>query len=124
MTKVKIFTFDDLILGGSRCHFILQNQTYCFPVHTGPGFGLFFSRKALQTAYLVKDLAWKGCWGDLWDVDLRVFGMVSKSFQAMGFLQTNLILDGASPITTWAMPISKLKGRKLRQIQDFRDTLL
>lgn len=122
MGKVKIFIYDDLVLGGELAHVYLQNQTYCFPIHSGPGFGLFFSKKRIQRAFLVADPAWNGCWGELWEVGPSELSKINSMYWTEGFDDNLLFLDGMPPVRTWTMKLSRLGGARLKRIDDIRQT--
>jgi len=118
MARVKIFVFDDLVLGGAAAQRLLQGQTYCFPLDTGEGYGLFASGEHVA---LIANSGWDGASGDLWQVDHECLGHVSRHYEMRGARQHVLYLDGMSAILTWCTPLHSLRKKRMRRITSYRD---
>lgn len=123
MRKFKIFVFDDLVIGGTAATRFMCNQTYCFPLFTGAGYGLFHNKKTFPYAALVENAAFKGAWGDLWEVDQATLDRVNARYALKKAHQVEMYMEGMSTVITWTTGLKDLKGCRMKQIADYRDTL-
>lgn len=123
MSKVKVFIHDDQMLGLPGCHRFLQGQTYCFALDTGPGFGLFLNKKRTNPVALLKDDAWKGCIGELWEVSPEVQSALNNWYWMRDAHPVGLFVPATGHVTAWATSPAKIRGAKMRAIRDYRDTL-
>lgn len=125
MEKVKIFVWDDLCLGLGEAHLYFQHQVYCFPMATGPGFGLFLGKK--RQTWLVADAAWDGAEGDLWEVSKPCYERVGIRMRERGLGEAKILLPGAPTVFTWATSLGLLnetqKGARLKRISGLRGHL-
>lgn len=123
MSKVKVFIHDDQQMALPACHRYLNGQTYCFTLETGPGFGLFVNRRKLFPTILVKDDAFGGCIGELWEVSSEVSGALDRWYQGHLMYPCKVIVPATGEIRAWAMSPRHVSGKNWKLVRDYRDTL-
>lgn len=121
MNKVKVFIFDDQQLGLQGCHRYLNGQTYCFPLDSGPGFGLFWNPRRTNKTALIKNDAFQGCLGELWEVSEEVCLYLDAWYRLREAYPCKILLPACGEIRSWATNVRALRGAKMRQIRDYRD---